>query len=259
MTDVPATSSSAPPPGGSADGANNAAPTPSTAPSAAADAAPPAATRPDWLPESYWDPKANALNTDEFGRHYTETAAKAAKLDERLAAVPEKPDGYKVEVKLPDGVKVPDGVTFDPAKDPRTPQFLQVAHALGLDQKQVNDLIAFDAQLAIAGHTAEQARVAEETKKLGEKASERIAAVTNWAKGLKDKGDLTADEFNEIRMTAATAAGVTALEKLIAKAAGSVPGTPDHRDPPAQPKTLAERMYPHLPSGLPPASSARSA
>lgn len=205
---------------------------------------PPAATRPEWMPESYWDPQANAPKLDEFGKHYGETAAKAAKFDERTAAVPPNPEGYKIELKLPDTVKVPEGLKFDPAKDPRTPQFLKIAHGIGLDTNQVNALVALDAELAIADHTAEQTRLAEETKKLGDKATDRIDGVKNWVKALTDKGDLSADEADEVRMIAATAAGVSALEKIIAKASGTVPGhQPQGGDSKPPPQSITERWY----------------
>lgn len=218
-------------------------PAPAPSPEPSPSPAPATATRPEWLPENFWDPKANALNTDEFGKHYVETAANAAKFAERVAAVPKDEAGYKVEIKLPPEVKIPEGVTFDPSKDPRLPTLLKTAREIGLSNDDVNKLVALDAQFAIANHAAEQARIGEETKKLGDKANDRIAAVTNWAKGLKEKGDLTADEFAEIRMTATTAAGVTALEKLMAKASGGIPGHVPNRDPPPPPQPITDRWY----------------
>jgi hypothetical protein len=228
-------------------------PAPTPAPAAPTPAPEPVAlVKPEFLPADYWDEKAG-IKTDEFAKHYGELTAAQQKLAER--APPAKPDDYKIEVKLPDTVKVPEGMTFDPSKDPRLPVLRQVAHELGLTNTEVNRLVALDAELAIQNHTAEQARVAEETKKLGEKATDRIAAVTNWAKALQTKGDLSADEFNEIRMTASTAVGVTALEKLMAKAAGTVPGHVPTPPPKVEPQNIADRIWP---GGFSPTPQART-
>lgn len=219
------------------------APAPAPAPSLAPDpqlAAPPAADRPAYIPEQFWDGDAKAVKADEFGAHYTGLVASAAKLAERAAAVPGKPEEYKIELKLPDDVKLPDGAKFDPAKDPRLPQFLKVAHGLGLSNIEVNNLVALDAQLAIAEHAAETARIAAETKKLGEKATDRIAAVKNWAKALPDISD---EERSEIHAIASSAAGVTVLEKLMAKINGGIPGhQPSPPDKPQQ-QSITERWY----------------
>jgi hypothetical protein len=208
----------------------------------AAGDAPAALVKPDFLPADYWDEKAG-IKTDEFAKHYGELTVAQQKLAERAAAVPEKPEGYKIEIKLPDDVKVPEGLKFDPSKDPRLPVLLKTAHELGLSNADVNKLVTLDAQFALQNHAAEAARVAEETKKLGEKAADRIAAATNWTKALAEKGDFSADEVGEIRAMASTAAGVTALEKLMAKVNGGIPGHVP--TPPTKPteQPLTDRWY----------------
>jgi hypothetical protein len=210
-------------------------------------AAPPSAgalVRPEFLPEQFWDDKAG-IKTDEFGKHYTEVTATAAKAAERAAAVPPNPEGYKVEVKLPEGLKVPEGIKFDPSKDPRTPVLLKAAHELGLTNTDVNALVALDAQFAIENHNAEVARIAEETKKLGDNAKGRIDAATNWLNAQSGDGKrFTAAEAEEVRLMVGSAAGVTALEKLMAIVNGSVPGHVPTPPPKPEPKTHADRIWP---------------
>lgn len=250
MSEPTAPSAPASPPSGADPGAAL-----SSVPNGAAPAAADTLVKPDFLPADYWDEKAG-IKTDEFAKHYGEVTANAAKLAERMAAVPAKPDDYKVELALPEGTQLPEGVTFDPAKDPRLPTLLKTAHELGLTNTDVNKLVALDAQFALANHQAEQTRLAEETKKLGDKATDRIAAANNWLKGLTDKGDLTADEAAEVRSIASSAAGVTALEKLMAKANGGIPGhvvTPSNT--PSEPKHIADRIWP---SGFSPTPQART-
>jgi hypothetical protein len=238
---TPATPSAPQPPAAAApDGGQPSSPA-SAPPSAGGD--PVALVKPEFLPAQFWDEKAG-IKTEDFAKHYGELTVAQQKLAERAAAVPEKPEGYKVELKLPDTVQVPEGVKFDPAKDPRTPQFLQVAHRLGLDNTQVNELVALDAQIEIEKHVAEVARIAEETKKLGEKGKERIDAAKSWLTAQTGEGKtFTAAEADEIRQMVASAAGVTALEKLMAKANGGIPGHVPSNGPKPEPTTITQRWY----------------
>ena len=216
-------------------------PEPSPAPAPSGDA-PPAATRPEWLPEAHWD---NGAIKPEFGAHYTEVAAFHKTETEKAAALAaRKPEDIKFEIVLPETVKVPDGMSLkiDDA-DPRVPAIREMAIKRGWDQDTVNELVAFDAQQQIAAHAAEQSRIAAEDQKLGANAKDRKAAVGNWLKGMKDRNELSAAEYEAVRVYAVDAAAVTALEKLMAKASGNVPGTtPGNPTPPAQ-VPQAERWY----------------
>lgn len=210
----------------------------------------PPATKPTWLTDAHWDPTAGAIRLDEFGKHYGELATFHKTETEKRAALPAKPEDYKLEVKLPDTVKVPDGfqVKID-EKDPRVPILRNLAHKYGFHPDAVNALVALDAEQKIAAHNAEAERVAGEMKALGDKAKDRIAAVENWGKGLVSKGEITNEEYEEIRAIGASAAGVSLLEKLIAKANGKVPGAGGDPPPPPQPKRLADVFYPNQKAG----------
>jgi hypothetical protein len=108
----------------------------------------------------------------------------------------------------------------------------------------VNALVALDAQNVIAATNAHATHVLAEDKKLGEKAIERRAAVSNWMKGQKD---FTADELGMVNAETLDAAGITLIEKLMAKANGTMPGHQPSPDPKPEPKTHADRIWP---SGL---------
>jgi hypothetical protein len=232
MTDAtPTAGSSAPPAGGDA-----------TPPGGGTGGAPAAPSRPDWLPEAHWDAKDGIK--PEFGTHYAEIAKFHQTETEKAAALAaRKPEDIKIELKLPETVKVPEGIKLEiNEKDPRVPVIREMAIKHGWTQEQVNDLVAFDAQQQIAAHAAEQARLADERKKLGANADDRIKAAASWIKGL----GASADELNEIQVLTATAAGVSLLEKLMTKANGAVPGA--QVDPPAprpEPKSHAERIWPN--------------
>lgn len=201
--------------------------------------------RPQWLPENHWDAEKGAIK-DDFGAHYTEiSTAQRTEAERKAALAARKAEDIKFEVKLPPEVKVPDGmkITID-EKDPRIPYVRDLALKNGWDQETVNALVAVDAQVKIQQHGEEVTRIAAEDAKLGANGKDRKAAVATWADGLKTKGDISADEYEEIRFVGATAAGVTLLEKLIAKINGSVPGqggNPPQTQP--VPATVEERWY----------------
>lgn len=218
--------------------------TPPVAPSAAPAAAPAPVLRPEWLPEAHWDTAASTIKP-EFGQHYSEVATFHKTETERQAALAaRKPEDIKFEIKLPEAVKVPDGMDLRiNESDPRVPVIREMALKRGWDQDTVNELVALDAQQQIAAHAAEQTRIAAADAKLGANANERKAAVGNWLKGMKDRNELSGEEYEAVRVYATDAETVTALEKIMAKASGSVPGhQPGNPPPPAQ-VPQAERWY----------------
>lgn len=196
---------------------------------------PPAVTRPEWLPEAHWDPAANIIKP-EFGAHYAEVATfHKTETEKATALAARKPEDIKIEVKLPETVKIPDGMQIKiDDKDPRVPVIREMAIKRGWDQDTVNDLVALDAQMQIESHTSEQTRITAEDQKLGANAKDRKAAAASWLKGMKDRNEITAEEYEAGRVYAVDAAGVTFLEKLMAKANGTVPGH-NPNPPPAPP------------------------
>jgi hypothetical protein len=222
------------------------APAPGVTPSSAPSPAPaPTATRPDYVPETYWDATANSIKP-EFGQHYTEVSKfYQTETEKRAALAARKPEDIKFEIKLPDTVKVPDGFDIKvDEKDPRVPVIREMALKNGWSQDTVNVLVALDARMKIEGHAAETARIEAEDKKLGDNAKPRKEAVGNWLKGLKENGKLTGDEYEAVKIYATDAASVTALEKLMAMAGGSVPGNRNEPPPREEPKSHADRIWP---------------
>jgi hypothetical protein len=222
------------------------APAPPPAPAPSPTPAPPPASvsRPEWLPEAHWDQTANTIKP-EFGQHYAEVSTfYQTETEKRNALAARKPEDIKFEVKLPETVKVPEGMDLKINEaDPRVPIIREMAIKRGWDQDTVNELVALDAQQQIAAHAAEQTRIAAADAKLGANANERKAAVGNWLKGMKDRNELSGEEYEAVKVYATDAETVTALEKIIAKASGSIPGhAPGNPPPPAQ-VPQAERWY----------------
>jgi hypothetical protein len=217
------------------------APAPSPAPSPEPSPAPAATTRPEGLPESYFDPQTGIK--PEFGQHYAEIATAHKTFTEQQAALAaRKPEDIKFELKLPDTVKLPEGLELKiNPDDPRIPILRDLALKNGWSQDQVNDLVALDAQQVIASHAAEATRLSAEKQKLGANADDRIKAAASWVKGLQG---VSAEELAEVQILTATSAGVSLLEKLMSKASGAVPGAGGH-EPQTQstPATVEQRWY----------------
>lgn len=210
-------------------------PAPAPAPAATEPAPPVAATRPDYVPESFWDGDAKAVKP-EFGQHYSELATFKQQHDERIAALPQKPEDYRIEVKLPETVKVPDGLELKvDDKHPLAAPVRAFALKHQLPQDALNELIAMHAQGEIESHNAEVARIAAEDAKLGANAKERKAAVNTWLTGLKTNNKITAAEHEAMQAYAVDAATVSALEKIIAIANGSVPASGGNAPTPPKP------------------------
>lgn len=207
---------------------------------------------PDGLLPKYWDATTGAVQVEPLVKDFAELATSHQAETERKAALAaRKPEDIKFEVKLPDTVKVPLGADGKPLAiginkdDPRIPVIRDLAIKNGWDQGTVDALVALDAEQQIQNHFAEQARVAAEDKKLGEKAPERKAAIGNWLKGATERGVFTAEESKALSEYAIDAPTITAFEKLIAQANGSVPGNTDtSRQPKPADVPIWERFYP---------------
>jgi hypothetical protein len=205
---------------------------------------PPAPVRPEWLPESHWDTAANNIKP-EFGTHYAElTTFHKTQTEAQAALAARKPEDIKIEVKLPETVKVPDGLQVQiDEKDPRVPVLRELAIKNNLSQDVIDSLVALDAQQQIAAHAAEQTRIAAADAKLGANAKERKAAVGDWLKGMKDRNEFTAEEYEAVRVYAIDPESVTAIEKIIAKATGNVPGHHPGNPPKPADAPMESRWY----------------
>jgi hypothetical protein len=206
-------------------------PAPAGSPTPAAPVAPVASARPEWLPGDLWDDAAGKPKVD-----LGELTALKAQQAERAAQIPTDAAGYKVD--LPEGA----GFTVD-ATDPLLSEAQAWAHKEGLTQAQFTGMLALRAKMAqaeaasrAAADAAEQAAIQAEVAKLGDKAPARIDTVTGFL-----KGKLPAAQFEAIRAATQSAAGVEALENLMALVSG--PKLPGAIAPSHATKDAAEILY----------------
>src|SRR6516164_9515241 len=108
-------------------------PTPLSPVTTPSPAAPATVARPDWLPDTFQEPKA-------FRAAYDELAAFKAGQDVRRSTLPAKPEDYKTEFS-PD-FKIPDGIKYEfNANDPLLAQARSVMH--DIDQGKISGQQAF--------------------------------------------------------------------------------------------------------------------
>lgn len=214
------------------------APAPAVLPTSEPGAPSPASIRPTWLPETHWDAKLNALNLGQLQKDFESRAALAAR----------KPEDIKFAPKLPDDFKPPEGVKvkFGDERDVRVPLLRDIAIRHGMSQDAVDELLIADARMQLAQIAAEGERLKGEDAKLGPNHQARKDAVLNWLKA----AGLEPDEAVALAMGVRSANGVTALEKLMARQIGAVPGASAGTGGPAPAaapeKTLAQRLYPNM-------------
>lgn len=224
--------------------ASSAVAAPAPAPAAAAPvatpspAAAPVVMRPTWVPDTHWDAQTNNFNLSALEQDFTSRAALAQR----------KAEDVKFSIKFPDTVKLPDD--YKPKiLEPYVAPLQQFALKHGLTNDALTELATLDAQVKLDQFNAETERVRAEEAKLGANAPARKEAVLNWLKG----SGLSGDEAVAIARGMTTAAAITALEKIMAKANGHVPatannGTGQPTTPAAPQKTLAQRWYPNMAS-----------
>lgn len=170
-------------------------------------------TRPDFIPEKFWDAEAGAPNVENLAKSYAElerrgnsvSDEKVAELrsqfeQDRLANRPETSDGYT----LPQDERF-DGDAL--SASPVVSLWRKAAHEAGLDDKQFQGVLS---QYADAEIARIDAAARAEMEKLGDTAQDRVDAVSKFA-----QASFPEEEFAAVAQVASTAAGVAALERIM--------------------------------------------
>jgi len=166
------------------------------------------ASRPDFIPEKFWNAETNEVRIEGLAKSYAEMEKARGNVDglkeqwdaERLAARPETPDAYVL----------PTNEVLDMEQMSSSPiisLWRQAAHEAALPQETFERVINEYAQAEIEGMQAKQAA---ELQKLGENASDRTTAVRLWAERTFKEGELLA-----VQRIATDADGVYALERIM--------------------------------------------
>ena len=164
------------------------------------------ASRPEYVPEKFWDAEKGEARLQTFGESYTQLEQKFhSKMDdlraevkaESLANRPENASDYT----LPEleGVEFHDG-------DPLLSFWREQAHGMGMD----NDGFQAGIKSYVEAMQASAPNVDQELAKLGEDGQTRIDAINAWA-----DAKLTEDTKNALNALATTAEGVVAIEEMM--------------------------------------------
>lgn len=228
-TPTASSSSGAPSPSGSA---------PSAAPPAASSPTP-TPTRPDGLPEQFWDAQAGAKLPElvtELGRLAAFESAEA----KRREGVPDKPEGY--ELKLPAEFKAPDTFKFDD-KDARIEPLRAFAKETGLTNEQFGKLLAIHAQHEIADATFMLEAEKAEKQKLGSNSAARVEALKSGLKTVIGEKRMT-DFIGGRPIIAADIEVVEDLLRAISTQGQHGFNGTGREQPAPPPQTIEDRWYP---------------
>lgn len=165
-------------------------------------------TRPDYIPEKFWNAETNEIRIEGLAKSYAEMEKSRGNIEglreqwesERLSVRPETPDSYALpsnEILDMDAL----------ASSPIVSLWRKAAHEAALPQEAFERVINDYVQVEI---DAMQVRQAAELQKLGENANDRTTAVRLWAEKTFKDGELLS-----VQRIATDADGVQALERIM--------------------------------------------
>lgn len=155
-----------------------------TTPAPQSTAAP--ASKPDWLPEAFWDKDKGAAKGDDFKKHLESQDKRIADFEAARGGVPAKAEDYKTELdpdfKLPEGQSMPAGYEFN-QNDPRLIALRKIANETGMSQKMFSGVLGIEAMNVVEGKKILEAR----DQALGENAGARLGELATWLDASFDK------------------------------------------------------------------------
>lgn len=177
------------------------------------------------MPEQFW--QDGKVKEAELGEHLKSLEEAKAALEAQKAGVPEKADGYKLE--LPKDFELPAGIELND-KDPLYIAARDTAHKLGLTQDAFSQLVATQAGVVAAQEAEAKAARAAELKALGENG---VALVQGYTKEVaavfgEDDGQLLIRSMTD-------AASVKAVGRILEKVRGVTPFNASGRSGGAEP------------------------
>lgn len=187
-----------------------------------------APTRPETLPEKYWNAKEGKADDKAYRQDYDALTAFKATEDSRKLTLPKAGD-FKLE--LPKEFKPPEGIEapkFLP-DDPLVAQYRSLAEKRGFDQETFTEGLGMIAALRTGEEASFKTAYNAEVAKLGATGPQRIDAVITWMNGIA--GDDAAALANSLKL-APVAGTIVAFEKLMAafRTQGAGSFSQQHRD-----------------------------
>jgi len=164
-------------------------------------------TRPEGVPDSFWDKDKGELKTADWAKSYEELRQAKAEIDARKAQIPAQADLYKPE--LPKDLKIPEGMGEVNPDDPLYLAVRQMAHEEGWTQGQFTRAIGEYAKIEAAKHEALQAAVKQRDEALGANGAQRVDALNK--RFVAAFGEDVGKQFSQTLFTPAI---ITGFEKV---------------------------------------------
>jgi len=156
--------------------------------------------KPDWLPDQFFN--------NESGADFEALAKSQAELFKKMRSgkhiVPK--DGY-------DAKFMGDQVAAD---DPLLGKFNELAKDRGMSQDDYEAVVGMflENRGELTGEAEEPFDQQAELAKLGQNGEEIVNGTVKWMQGLAEKGQISADDFEEMKIMGGTAAGIRVFNKL---------------------------------------------
>ena len=164
------------------------------------------ASRPEYVPEKFWDADKGEARLQTFGESYTQLEQKFhSKMDDLRAEVKAESLANRPENASDYTLPELEGVEFQEG-DPLLSFWREQAHGMGMD----NDGFQAGIKSYVEAMQASAPNVDLELAKLGEDGQTRIDAINAWA-----DAKLTEDTKNALNALATTAEGVVAIEEMM--------------------------------------------
>jgi hypothetical protein len=179
-------------------------------------------SKPDHIPDKFWDVDAKQVRVDDLLKSYNELGGKVrerteaikesvlAEINQEQASKrPETADAYELVLSDEFKANIPEGMEFQfNNDDPLMKFWREMAFDNGMDQTQFQQGL----ELYMGARIGELPNFEAELAKLGDNGRDRALHVGNWA-----KANFSEETVNAMHEVAMTADGVKALEEIMSK------------------------------------------
>ncbi|MCH9835209.1 hypothetical protein K0U83_06080 [bacterium] len=181
---------------------------PATATAVPGDIPGTAKTKPEYLPDNFWDGDKGEANYEALAKSWSDLRKTIS----------------QGKHKAPEGGKYDTAIWGDGAEEnPMAQAVTNWAKENGISQAQFEDLVGNLQSQAKELMSGQMVDPAEEMKKLGPNGNAVVDGMVNWARGLVQKGIWGADDFDEFKVMGGTANGLRALMKVRESYEGRIP------------------------------------
>lgn len=155
--------------------------------------------RPDWWPENFWKKDDSAPDLEGIAKSWMDLRKQISQGKHKAPA---------------DGKYDTSAFGAIPDTDPVKGHVLNWAKEYGVSQAALDTLVGEVVQMSVGNAEETQRSLAQEKAALGPNADVVIKGMTDWARGLVNKGIWGKDDFEEFKYMGGTANGLKALAKI---------------------------------------------